>query len=282
MATDKTSYAVERHYDYVLNVGTMVAGAVVGPINVNISTVAPFVWRGCAGYSITNSGGASETVAALPEYFLSRWQDPDKNYLQPIRVPDMWTQTALSRAVPLRRHMTCPAGSTIQVEFENATAGTLTGVVVVLRGVELYPVNCLGGKVYSPSYPSCYQSRPFQYVADLSLVAGATVRDNVMNIRDDADFVWRGTEIEADASTANATFNTLELRFMDELKKPYASDWLRAEVLCGADAWRPGLMYPEIYIERSHQFLFDARNVGAGGQVTAVQLAFDGAKIFRT
>lgn len=278
---------IERHHDYVLELGTIAAGAVVTARPMGTDTDAPFVLRAIGGYSIADPG-VDESPLPLPQQLLVRYADGDGNWQQNARTPGMFTQVQGTEYIPVRKHTTYPARASIVFEFENGTVGALNNVVIIFRGVKLFPGDRNTAPVYAPTYPACYTSDPFSYVANINIAAGATLLNQPLYINDDADFVFRNSNITNDPSVASSTANGLELRLRDPLGKGYASTgngqsvWLRAAWLFGSGLpARAGFFYPEIYIGKGQALSFDARNVTGAAGNAAVQLGFDGAKVYK-
>lgn len=279
---------IERHQDYLLEITELENSAILGPLQVPMDSDAPFVLRAIGGYYIADAGGAEETVNNLPALLKIRYADGDSNWLQTQRTPGLLNQTAGTDYVPLRRHVTYPARGVIRLEVENISGGTLAGLVLVFRGVKLFPGSGANSPIYAPTYPICYTQETFQYAVNFSLAAGAEQLDVPININGDADFAWRGTLAETDPATETASFETLEVRVKDWNQKYYAGDgtgggggaWIRATRLFSDSAsYAPGLWYPELYIPRGRQFYMDLRNVGVG-LTAAGQFTLEGAKIF--
>lgn len=279
---------IERHHDYVYTLGSIAANQILDALVQPTDTDAPFILRAIGGYYINEAGEVEEAVLNLPGLLMLRFADADNNWLQTARTPGLLAQTSPTDYVPLPRHVTYPAQSSIRFQLENLTAGTLSNVVLIFRGVKLFP----GGfgapsPVYAPTYPKCANTEAFQYVANFSLAAGTEQLNTPININGDADFVARGGLAVLDPSVSGAAIQTLEVRLRDVWGKGYSSDgtgggagaWIRAVRLFGAVPSAPGLWYPELYIERGQQFAIDLRNVGVG-VTTAGQLAFDGVKVF--
>lgn len=269
---------IERHYDYVYNVGTIAAGATVGPIQLQTETDAPFDWRSVGGYYWDPS---DEVATILPPFLRFRFADPDRNWLQNLPTPGLLDQQQPALFRPLRRHITYPAQGVVQFVLVNDYPSELANVTLIFRGCKLYPGTRHTAPVYAPTYPECYTQRDFQYETLLSLAAGAQILNTPLTINDDADYAWRGTNIDNTAGVVGVSNNPLELRFRDVNLKAFANNWIRAQWLCGTQAARPALWYPELYIERGKQFCFDARNVSTMGAVVDCQIALNGAKVFR-
>lgn len=279
---------IERHQDYTLPITEMVNGAILSPLQIGTDTDAPFVLRAVGGYYITDAGGIGEAVANLPALLRVRIGDSDNNWLQTGRVPGLVAQTVGTDYIPLRRHVAYPARGVIRVQVENVSGGTLNGIVLVFRGVKLFPGSGVSAPVYAPTYPACYTQETFQYTVNFDLAAGTQQLDVPININDDADFVWRGTLIETDATIASNSAQVLEVRVKDWTQKYYSGDgtgggigaWIRApRLFAETTTYAPGLWYPELYIPRGRQFYMDLRNVGVGLR-SAGQICLEGAKIF--
>lgn len=278
---------IERHHDYVLELGTIAAGQVITAIPMPMDSDAPFILRAVGGYSIEEPG-ASEIPMTLPNMLLARYADADGNWQQNARTPKVFTQVQGTEFVPVCKHVTYPARSAVQMEFQNLTAGSLLGVTIIFRGVKLFPGDRVTAPVYAPTYPPCYTSESFTYLANFNIAAGAQLLNQPIYINDDADFAWRNNDITSDPSIVNSSSQGLELRLRDPLGKGYASygngqaAWIRSDWLFGSQLpARAGFFYPEIYIGKGQSMSFDARNLTGAPGPAAVQLQFDGAKVFR-
>lgn len=280
---------IERHQDYVFALGEMVEGEVYEELIQPLDADGPFILRALGGYYITDAGTADESTNPLPGMLMFRFADADGNWLQTHRAPGLLDQPGGPTDFrPLRRHVTYPARSTIRFQVENISGGTLSGIVLLFRGVKLFP----GGygepsPVYCPTYPGCYACEPFQYVVNFDIAAGAELLNVPITMNGDAAFAWRGTLAVADPTAASNSLEVLEVRTRDPWNKAFASTganggagaWVRAPRLFSAVPSAPGLWYPELYIDKSEQFQLDLRNVGVGLAATG-QIALEGVKVF--
>jgi len=276
---------IERHIDMVLNLGTLTAGQIIPSIQLPMDSDAPFVLRALGGYQVTDGGTAEELIAPLPAALLMRLADADGNWLQNARTPGMVSQPQQSDFIPMAKHTIYPARGVAQMEFENLAGGTIEGIVIILRGVKLYPGDRNTAPCYAPTYPDCYSQMPFQYAVDFNLAGGAAdLLNQPLAINGDADMVWRGTIISANFSIANAQTNGLHIRVRDPLGKGYASTgngqaaWLRAAWLF-AEPGKPGLWFPELYIGKGQQFSYDLRNTNPTNPA-AGQFTLEGGKVY--
>lgn len=276
----------QRHHDYVFQLGTLAPGAIAAPLQLPMDSDAPFVLRALGGYSIEAAGTSEETPSPLPAMLLFRYTDAGDNYLQTGRTPGLLAQPSSVDYVPLRQHVTYPARGMVTMQFENATADTLTNCIVIFRGVKLFPGDRDTSPVYAPTYPECYSQTGFQYAVSFAVGAGLTVPNQPLYINDDADFAWRCTEIFRLSSTANSQTTGLEIILKDPVGKAFSSSgrgqaaWIRAHWLFATSPARTGLWFPEIYIGRGQQFQYDARNINPANPATG-QFTLDGAKVYR-
>lgn len=275
---------IERHHDHIFRIASIAAGEVLQELRIPLDSDAPFDVRALGGYS-----SQEEEIVLLPNLLMFRFADSDGNWLQSARSPGLLTQPDGVSYVPLRKHTVYPARGAVSIQLENRTADALTNVVLVLRGVKYFPGDAETGSqaIYAPTYPDCYAQETFQYAQQFNIAAATTILNVPLNVNGDADFVWRGSLIAPDFSVAVSQYYALEIRIRDVATKAYSSEgtdggigaWIRATALFGENSFRPGLWYPELYMQKSRQFVMDMRNTSATLRA-AGQITLEGAKIF--
>ncbi|OYV23690.1 MAG: hypothetical protein B7W97_02440 [Mycobacterium sp. 20-66-4] len=195
-----------------------------------------------------------------------------------------------------------PAASLLTVGIQNLGATALTEVVLYFRGVKLfYP-----GSVQAYTYPSQFSILDYRYPISpdapygvQNLLTTDSRRLQPFTVKPDADFVLRALQAGPSYSPfALEVFITLR----DQDQKPYSNRPVHFEVLCGPSGGTyqsgvsgtigavgtgnsaPGILYPEIYVPKSHQLFYDiTRNdAGFGGAATIPNfpITLIGAKVF--
>lgn len=275
---------IERHHDHIFRIASIADGAILPALRIPLDSDAPFDVRALGGYS-----SQGDAINPLPDLLLFRFADADGNWLQTARTPGLLTQPQAVSYNPLRKHVVYPPRGTVQIQLENRSGDALTNVVLMLRGVKYFPGEAALGSsvIYAPTYPECYSTETFQYVNQFSIPANITRLNVPLNVNGDADFVWRGGLVSTDYASAASQYTALEVRIRDVATKAYSSEgtdggvgaWIRVTQLFGEESFRPGMWYPELYMEKSRQFVMDMRNVSAT-DTAAGQLTLEGAKIF--
>jgi hypothetical protein len=129
-------------------------------------------------------------------------------------------------------------------------------------------------------------------------------QNNIFTVKADADFVFRAGQATAPFSTDGRTFAEVGIILRDFNRKPYSNDFVPLDLMFGSGGFpsaipigsapsfiapfgpgpaQPGLLYPEFYLPRNHQLLYDLKRTdGAGGsnQSEDFVINFVGQKVF--
>jgi hypothetical protein len=239
------------------------------------------------------AGSVSQNVQAGLQYLKTSFTGPDENYVSQQRVPATLHSYCFGQQgspTPVFPQRIYPAGGIIYVDVENTGAATLTNVRLYFRGVKLF----VWGSRQAVTYPARHGPiRPFCYpVVALQLPVTTTAPVVIpFIVNPDADFVLRGGRAgtNQNAGGYNSDYFEVEITLRDSDGKPYSNLPVHASVLfgrpsqgtLGAPAFgfgvsgetypcgnlangllaefcgpsNPGLLYPEIYLQRS-QFMY--------------------------
>lgn len=261
---------IERHFDYVIDAGAIANGETKRDIQIQLQLDAPFCLRGLGGYVINEAGTA---VTGLGGGFL-QFDDSELRWLQSdltAMTADIVVSGRNAQYSPYWRQSVYPKGSVVSFQLRNASGGDWFKTRLVFRGAKLF----YEGQVWSPTYPSCYETLPFELSLTPAVTALQTLPDNLITIQGDADVVIRG----AVATPVSGSIANLEFRLKDWRDNYYSNDFINYRWLFSQNlAQRPGIFYPEIYVPRNAQFLYDMRQ----GQNAAgsLNLSLIGAKVF--
>ena len=186
---------------------------------------------------------------------------------------------------PLGSNQLYPAGGSILIDFEDITGNNLNALVnVVFIGTKLYDPSA----IWNPGYPKRYTARPYTYAIQYSVLSPVSpdpVLDIPLNIRPDADFVWRSgsqTDQPPAALTPIAQQILTTCKFRDWAGKYYMNDFVPASLIFGYNNQQfPGLLYPEIYIPKNQALYFDIDGLTGGILGANIStLTFNGMKVY--
>ena len=311
---------VERHFDYVLGPGQdsrlalVKAGQTIEGVTLRLDPDAPFELRSRALRCKFTTDGTDQ--AGL-NHVLARWYGPDRNYTS----QGMVRQSLLSpyfgqvgNPIPVSPKKYYPPDGEIRVDLTNDGAADITNLTFYFRGVKYYRP----GAVKAYGYPSTFGLLPFVYTPPATAALAAANPNGALPLivvpvttgnpgpfftfrnGTDADFVLQGLQ-----SGFTGTGPALEifLTLKDEDEKPYSNAPVHISVLCGNSfggnifpvgssthiapvAGGPnamGLLFPEIYIPRNHNFYFNVqRDDSAYDEPATINLpiSFIGTKVF--
>lgn len=282
---------IERHQDYLVSVASVPAGGVT-QVPIKLDTDAPFAMRlvrsrniGLNGWRFTNPRQAYNSNQLRTD-----WIVPVLSGLQPMP----------SRGSIMNEQMIYEPGSSILVDIGNTTGEPISTAQLLFRGSKLYQ----DGTLFVPTYPAKCSLFPavYQVVVPAVPVTG-TILNNVLSIKNDADFVFQGGvcdafTLNADAEFSAFTFSNVYVTLRDESYKAYSNAPIHVNDLFGAglpnpyqggDAnddsvlFTPGLMTPEIYIPRRHNLYFDVTRDDSkveGSAPVDLYFRFIGWKVF--
>jgi len=289
---------IERHQDYILTVATVPVSG-VQQVPLQLDTDAPFALRLVRSRNLES--------ASSPQVFNGwRFTNPRQAYQSNALRTD-WIVPVLPTLIPypsrgsiINEEMVYPPGATILVDIGNNTGEPLTNVQILFRGSKLYK----DGSLWVPTYPPRMSPFPAIYqVVVPSVGVTANIPGNVLQIKNDADFVFMAGACDpftltADASAAQFEYTNVYVTLRDEQRKAYSNAPIHVNDLFGQGLpnpfqtagqqddqvlFTPGLMTPEIYIPRRHNFYFDVTRNDSGieGAVPVdLYFRFIGIKVF--
>jgi hypothetical protein len=297
----------ERHFDYVLGpnqdtrLTSVAAGAEIQDLLLKLDTDAAFVMTSRAVRTpFTTSTFNQSTLVGLK----SKWFDASKTcrfqdyVLESLQMVYYGQQGNPKPIVPAVLY---PAGSVIRIDLRHTGANTISNLTFFFRGYKLFP----WGSVIAHTYPTQVAPLTFAYPVFTSQLGVSETRQNqIFTVKTDADFVIRGGQSFPISSVASRTLAEVAIILKDPDKKPYSNDFVPLDILFGCGnqpAIIPvgptpsytvpfgtgpqsmGLFYPEIYVPKNHQLLYDIqRTDGASGSNQSEDFTFNliGSKVF--
>lgn len=294
----------QRHYDYVLGpnqdsrLASVAAGAVLTEVLLEMDDDAPFVLTGRAVRSQYISPFTQSNLTGLKV----KWTGPNRDYRQ-----QGYTLESLSMAYygqfgnpkPIAPAILYPARSVLMLDLINTGSTAITNLSFYFRGYKLFPK----GAVPAYTYPRRMASQTFSYPVFVSQLGVAETRsDQIFTVKQDADFVLRGGQgITISDNGEGRHLANVAIRLKDHQKNPYSSDFMPFEVLFGTGDFssvipvgptpnlippfgtgpgQPGLFYPEIYVPKNYQLLYDLQRADTGTLAEDFTFNFIGGKVF--
>jgi len=280
---------------------TVAAGAVIEEVTLQLDSDAPFYLRGRAlrhAYTSALTQGNLQGVK-------SRFAGPDRNYKQQDFLLESLSMVYYGQGgnpKPIAPQVLYPANSVLQFDVSNTGANSISNLTFYFIGVKLFPL----GSVVGYTYPKRIdRTQTFAYPIPVTALGVSEVRQNqIFTCKQDADFVIRAMQGPVISSSAGRTRAEIAIVLKDWDKKPYMNDAVHFDILGGNGATpanipvgptpsyvqpfgtgpgQPGLFYPEIYLPKNHQILYDVyRTDGSGGSNQAEDFTFNliGAKVF--
>ncbi len=284
-----------RHFDYVLGpnqdsrLASVASGANITGIVLQLDTDAPFVLTGravrCSYGTDTGTFGQGAGLVGLR----TRWSGPNRDYRQQSQKAAYVLESLQSawfgqrgNPKPIVPPVMYPAGSVLMVDLKQYTTNPYSGLgtafpiinlTFFFRGYKLYPE----GTVTAYTYPKRMASQTFAYpVPVTSLGINEIRRNQIFIVKPDADFGLRGGQSFV-PSPGSLKLAEVGIILRDFNKQPYSSDFMPLDVLFGSSPNDssyslggneatvatgtgprvPGLFYPEIYVPKNHQLLYD-------------------------
>jgi len=304
----------QRHFDYVLGpnqdsrLASVAAGAVIEEILLNTDGDAPFVLTGRAVRCAYNSSDIART-GALSQSALqglkTRWTGPNRDYRQQTFLREslqMVYYGQFGNPKPIVPGILYPPRSVLRLDLKHTGANAITNLTFYWRGYKLYPE----GAVPAYTYPKRLASQTFSYPVFVSQLGVSETRLNqIFTCKPDADFVLRagqGMTPLLIGTQSPRVLAEVAIRLRDHQKNPYSNDYIPFDILFGTGAFpqvipletvsvspfgtgpgQPGLFYPEIYVPKNHQLVYDLQRAdGAVGSNQAEDFTFNviGAKVF--
>lgn len=315
-------YLQHRHFDYVLGpnqdsrLAAVASGSTITGIELQMDTDAPFVMTGrCVRRQYTTTALKVDLTGLR-----TRFSGPTRDYrISGVNPP--YIRESLQSAYygmygnfkPIVPGILYPPGSVLVVDltYTNAAYDPIA-LSFYFRGFKLYPA----GAVPAYTYPKRMATMAFAYqVPVVSLGADETRRGQIFTVKQDADFVLRGGQGPQPIG-ASPILAEISMVLKDANKQPYSNDFVPFEVLFGSvaptyapsasvaltspqvavgpapsytPAWgtgpgSPGLFYPEIYIPKNRQMIYDVKRAdgAALGATLAASFPFTllGSKVF--
>lgn len=121
-------------------------------------------------------------------------------------------------------------------------------------------------------YPNGYIDVSFDYPYSVALTANQSLRDQVVALDTDADFVWR-------AVIANASTGAYQIRFSDSQGYYLSNGMIPNNALLYGTVPLPYPIFPEIVLPAGGRIGIDITDLSGSGNT--VQLLFRGVKRYR-
>jgi len=291
---------IERHQDYQLSVLSVPPGGVLN-VPLKLDTDAPFALRLVKSRNIGVAGWRFRTPRDL-------YQSPG---FRTDIIDDGTGNLFPSRGVQIYPQLIYPVNGTIVVDIANPTNTPLTNCRLLFRGSKLFP----DGAIPAAAYPSRLSTNAFTYQVIVpsipitgnsqavpGLNSSATL-NNILNIRSDSDFALRylaadpfAMVVDGGAAPPPQWFTEVYVRLYDESRKYYSNEPIHIDDLFStgsisglgfpnnsANFFFPGLLTPEIYLEKEQALYFDIyRDDSAFANQFPVNIyfRFQGAKVF--
>jgi hypothetical protein len=293
---------IERHQDYQLSLPTVPAGGLF-QVPLQLDTDAPFALRRVKSRNLGISGFRFRTAR-------DQYQSPG---FRTDLIDDGTGNLSPSQGVRIYPELTYPVNGTIVVDVANNTGQALQNVRILFRGSKLFR----DGQIPAPTYPPKLSTLPFTYqvIAQNLGVTGnsqavpglncAVLADNLLNIRSDADFACRylcadpfAMAVDGGPNPPPQSFTEAYVMLRDESRKAYSNEPIHicdlftqgAPSTAGAftnnlpNRFFPGLLTPEIYLEKEGTLYFDLfrdDSALANQFPVSIYFRFQGAKVFK-
>ena len=309
----------ERHYDYVLGpnqdarLASIAAGAEVTDIELQLDPDAPFELRSRA---VRQKYTTALTQDGL-QFLKTKWTGPTRGIFHQqdyvLESLQMAFFGQMGNPKPVRPSITYPASGILSVNVKNTGLSAITNLTFFFRGVKLFP----WGSVPAYRYPERMKGTTFSYPVPITTLGVSETRLNLifqpgMNpatgiAKPDSDFVLRAGQATPPfiiGEVSPRIFAEVGIRLYDWSKKPFSNDFMPLDILFGGGSFpaaiplgqtpsfispfgtgpgQPGLFYPEIYIPKLNQLIYDLKRTdGATGtnQAESFTINFIGQKVF--
>lgn len=289
-----------RHFDYVLQVGTLAAGQRINALVLNLDSDSSFVLRGRAAHCQSGTPMYAGQVGLAN--LLDRYTGPDEEYLSQ-DVTRFFNENVLmgqyGSPLPVRPPLIYPPGGVIVVDAYNDGGNALNGLELYFRGSKIFAP----GVLECHTYPEQMSSNPYIYNLLIQALGVSETRPNtVKDIQPDADFVLRAMTIGSlnPAARGGSQYYQVWVTVRDWDGRPYSNLPVHVDACFGAcgslpndgsgallanvvGPYHPPLFTPEIYVPATRQLLFDFSRNDAYVQGTAavdIRVALIGAKVY--
>jgi len=301
----------ERHHDYVLGpnqdsrLASVAPGQEIDNIELQLDPDAPFMLRGRA---VRQAYDSSLTQNNL-QFLAMKWTGPQRGeFRQQDFVLESLAMANFGQdgnPKPIRPSITYPASGIIGVNLINRGPNPITNLTFFFRGVKLFP----WGSVPAYRYPTSIKGISFSYPIPILNLGPTEIRQNlIFQPKPDADFIFRAGEATppfgSGEGESRRQFAEVAIKLYDWSKKPFSNDFVPLDILFGGGTFpasipfgatpdfivpfgpgpgQPGLIYPEIYVPRLNQLLYDLQrtdgNVNANQNESFV-INLIGSKVF--
>lgn len=297
----------ERFFVYVLGpdqdsrLSSIAAGASIQEVNLRTDDDAPFV---LVGKTVRHAYTSDLDQAGL-QGLKTKFSGPLKDYRQQEYVLES-LQAAyygqFGNPKPIVPPIFYPSRSVLSVDLQNTGASAITNLSFYFWGYKQFPA----GAVPAYTYPRRFGAQTFAYpVPVVALDAGGVNPeyryDQIFTVKPDADFVLRAGQGPRIFQAEGRRLAEVSIKLKDNHKQAYMSDFVPFDVLFGSGSFpaviplgptpsfttpfatgpaQPGIIYPEIYLPRNYQLLYDLKRAdGAGNQAEDFSFAFIGSKV---
>jgi len=253
---------IERHQDYVVNVGTVPAGITIPNVLKELNTDAPFCLRSIGGWRADRNDLTHGKLRYTDE--LNNWTTSVTTLLGTGLFGFLPGRTGMnSLPQPVYPQRVYQPGANVWFDFTNTSADEWTGVKLLLRGVKLFEE----GAIYSPRYPDHYRSLPFCQQLSVSIPNNTqTLLNEELSLVSTYDFVIQSLTAVELKTSAQPLWSNLGIKIKDHWGMAFSDDYVQMDWLFSSGlASRPGLLYPEIYMQANDNLFFDIARTDAGG-----------------
>lgn len=284
--------------DQFAGLASVAAGGPKITIPFSLDPDAPFLLRGIACRRAYRTA-ANPDQAGL-QNLLFRFAGPEQNYFMQSMVRFSllcpWYGQA-GNPHPWFPEVVYPAGSTLCIDYQLTGSTALTDLTFYFFGVKLYPA----GSSETYGYPREFSTWDFKCPRTYTALPVTTPTNGLRSIFRppyDADFVLRG--LQAGPAFSRTSYEVF-IRLLDEREHAYMNAPVHLDVLAGRSlmpaaypsgtsvlapvgtgASQPGLIYPEIYIPKTHLLYYDLVRDDAGYAGAVAEdypITFIGAKV---
>jgi len=296
----------KRPFIYVLGpnqdarLASVAAGTVIEECLCRMEDDAPFVLTGRAVRHAYSSALTQANLNGLK----TKWTGPQRDYRQQDYILEslqMAYYGQFGNPKPIVPGIEYPPRSVLMLDLNNTGANTITNLSFYFFGYKLFPPDT----VPAYTYPKRLASQTFSYpVPVVQLGVSETRMNQIFTCKQDADFVLRGGQGITISYSGGRLLAEVAIRLKDHTKNPYSSDFVPFDILFGTGAFpavvpigptpsfvtpfgtgpgQPGLFYPEVYVPKNHQLMYDLQRAdGAGGSNQAEDFSFNfiGGKVF--
>ena len=268
----------ERFQLFTLPIDTIGAGRTVTGIVGRLDFDAPFVIRSWSAFRANGGVAMGDDKVAVKVRGPNGGAYLHTDFTPLSRVVPASTSSQFTPAYP---ELVFPAGGTVVVDVQNGLAVPLAGLVLIARGVKLYPdtMDIPGAS----AYPERFASVPFDLPRWHTLAVAGSLSSVALNAPADASIVIRSISIQVSSKTTAtpAAYTNLFLRLRDSLYKAYSNDWVRVEYLCDSDPSEPRALFPQFYLPPSGAMYYDLLRADAPGADASFCLTFKGSKVYQ-